>query len=83
MIDPIAPRYTAVDKNNHVFVLVNGVKEEPLTAPKHPKNPAVGEKTLWVGPKIIIDMEDAHALNEGDNTTFINWGNLKIKRVVK
>lgn len=83
MIDPIAPRYTALTGKDTVPVLLPGVKEECLIVPKHPKNPQVGEKAVWVGPRILIDQEDAKCLKEGENTTFINWGNLKIKKIVK
>uniref|UniRef100_A0A6P7FFN4 Bifunctional glutamate/proline--tRNA ligase n=1 Tax=Diabrotica virgifera virgifera TaxID=50390 RepID=A0A6P7FFN4_DIAVI len=81
VIDPIAPRYTAVDVNDPVPVLVKGVKEECLSVPKHPKNAEVGNKSTWLGPKILIDRVDAEALKEGENTTFINWGNLMITKI--
>lgn len=80
MIDPIAPRYTAVDLDN-VPVFVKNAKEEALTVPKHPKNADVGNKETWVGPKILIDRVDADQLKEGENATFINWGNLLIKKI--
>jgi bifunctional glutamyl/prolyl-tRNA synthetase len=60
---------------------VKGVKEESLTIAKHPKNPDVGNKVVWVGPRVLIDAADAETLKEGENTTFINWGNLLIKKI--
>lgn len=81
MIDPIAPRYTAIEFDEPVSVLLKGVKEECLTVPKHPKNNEVGTKEVWVGPKILIDRADAESLKEGENATFINWGNLLIKKI--
>lgn len=80
VIDPIAPRYTALEKENYVLVNVNA-KWEKLTVPAHPKNSDVGTKDMWVGPKVVIDREDAKTLKEGENATFINWGNLLIKKV--
>ncbi|CAH1186812.1 unnamed protein product [Phyllotreta striolata] len=81
VIDPIAPRYTAVEFDDPVSVLVKGVKEECLAVPKHPKNVDVGNKEVWIGPKLLIDRADAEALKEGENATFINWGNLLIKKI--
>lgn len=82
VIDPIAPRYTALTLNKTVVVNVAGVsKAEPIQVAAHPKNPDVGQKTIWVGPRILIDYEDAETLKEGENTTFINWGNLLIKKI--
>lgn len=81
VIDPIAPRYTALEHKNLVTVNIAGVKEECLTVPKHPKNNDVGFKPVWIGPKILIDMADGEILKEGENATFINWGNILIKKI--
>jgi bifunctional glutamyl/prolyl-tRNA synthetase len=81
VIDPVAPRYTALEAEGTVPVLVNGANLEPLTVAKHPKNDTIGTKTVWVGPRILIDGVDAGTLKEGENTTFINWGNLLIRKI--
>ena len=81
VIDPVAPRFTTVEKAKHVEVHVKGVQVESVQADKHPKDPAVGKKTVWRGPTVIIDSLDAEALKEGENTTFINWGNLIIDKI--
>lgn len=82
VIDPIAPRYTAVDKD-HVIVNVAGAKLENIQVPVHPKNEELGKKTVTLAPKVYIDLVDAEALKEGENATFINWGNLLIKKINK
>ncbi|KAK4884370.1 hypothetical protein RN001_000641 [Aquatica leii] len=81
VIDPIAPRYTALEYENPIPVLVKGVKEERLEVPKHPKNNDIGLKAVWIGPRILIDLADAETLKVGEVTTFINWGNLLIKKI--
>ena len=73
VIDPIAPRFTTVDKIYHVPVNVKNIPTESVKADKHPKNPEIGQKTVWRSPVVYIDGVDAEALKEGDNTTFINW----------
>ncbi|XP_013779580.1 bifunctional glutamate/proline--tRNA ligase-like [Limulus polyphemus] len=83
VIDPISPRFTAVEKDNVVSVIVKDASEEPQQVPKHPKNPDVGMKTVWTGPHIVIDRADAEAMKDGENVTFINWGNLLIKFIKK
>ena len=83
VIDPVAPRFTTVNKGYHVEVRIKDVKVESVQADKHPKDPNVGQKTVWRGPTIVIDGVDAEALKEGENTTFINWGNLIIDKVHK
>ena len=48
-IDPVAPRFTAVDGSYSVPVKVAGsdVKVEAATVNKHPKDEAIGTKTVW------------------------------------
>lgn len=60
---------------------VAGVEEKMLQVPLHPKNENVGMKDVWIGPNILIDRSDAEQLKENENATFINWGNLLIKKI--
>ena len=82
MIDPVAPRYTAIEKVSPIPVYITGdVKTESTQIDKHPKDASVGQKTIWRSPVVMIDEADADCLKEGENTTFINWGNLTIQKV--
>lgn len=81
VIDAKAPRYVALEKNTLLPVNITNANEQANTAQKHPKDPSIGNKTVWVGPKILIESVDAELLKEGENATFINWGNLMIKKV--
>uniref|UniRef100_A0A1Q3F221 Bifunctional glutamate/proline--tRNA ligase n=1 Tax=Culex tarsalis TaxID=7177 RepID=A0A1Q3F221_CULTA len=83
VIDPIAPRYTALELDNRVVVNVAGAKLEAVQVPVHPKNADIGMKTVWLGPRVLIDQADAAELKEGENATFINWGNIMINKVHK
>lgn len=65
------------------LVTVEDAKEEWLTVQNHPKDSSKGTKQVRVGPKIVIEKEDAERLIEGQNATFINWGNLKILKINK
>jgi len=58
-------------------------KEEWLNVQNHPKDLSKGTKRVRVGPKIRIEKEDAERLIEGQNATFINWGNLMILKINK
>ncbi|KAI3405144.1 GUS1 [Candida oxycetoniae] len=85
VIDPIAPRFTAIDAENVVPVkLLNG-PEKPYSElkPKHKKNPEVGEKSVIFASQVLIDQADAASLTEGEEVTFMDWGNVIIKKVVK
>ncbi|XP_033125799.1 bifunctional glutamate/proline--tRNA ligase-like [Anneissia japonica] len=83
VIDPIAPRFSAVVQDDAVQVNVVDAVEESKEYPKHPKNADVGTKTVWYSKKVWIDQEDATVVKEGENVTFINWGNLIIQKIHK
>lgn len=84
VIDPVAPRFTAIETENAVPVkLLNG-PSEPYTEskPKHKKNPEVGTKSVVYANQVLIDQEDAD-LTEGEEVTFMDWGNVIVSKVVK
>lgn len=81
VIDPIAPRFNAVEKENCVPVTVEGAVYGKLQVARHPKNPELGTKDLFVGPNLLVDKMDADLMNVGENVTFINWGNLRVTDV--
>ncbi|XP_072436857.1 bifunctional glutamate/proline--tRNA ligase isoform X1 [Chiloscyllium punctatum] len=81
VIDPVAPRYTALSKDAVVPVNVPEAKEEMKDVAKHPKNPEIGLKPVWYGPKVLIEGADAETLTEGEMVTFINWGNINITKI--
>ena len=40
-------------------------------------------KKIWYGPKVYIEGADAACIEEGEVVTFINWGNIIIKKINK
>ncbi|KAJ6666893.1 hypothetical protein lerEdw1_018895 [Lerista edwardsae] len=83
VIDPVAPRYTALLKDEVVAVNVPEAQEEVKEVAKHPKNAEVGLKAVWYSSKVLIEGGDAETLVEGEIVTFINWGNLIITKIHK
>ncbi|KAM9317202.1 bifunctional glutamate/proline--tRNA ligase [Gastrophryne carolinensis] len=81
VIDPVAPRYTALLKSQVVPVNVSEAQEGVNEVAKHPKNSEVGVKPVWYGPRVLIEGADAETLSEGEMVTFINWGNLNISKI--
>ncbi|KAM7173132.1 bifunctional glutamate/proline--tRNA ligase isoform 2-T2 [Macrochelys suwanniensis] len=81
VIDPVAPRYTALLKDEVVTVNVPEALEEMKEVAKHPKNADVGLKPMWYSSKVLIDGADAETLTEGETVTFINWGNIIITKI--
>nr|XP_043885451.1 bifunctional glutamate/proline--tRNA ligase isoform X1 [Solea senegalensis] len=83
VIDPVAPRYTALSASYSVPVSIPEAVEEMKQVAKHPKNTEVGMKDVWYGPRVFIEGADAETLSEGELVTFINWGNLIITKINK
>ncbi|XP_032416258.1 bifunctional glutamate/proline--tRNA ligase isoform X3 [Xiphophorus hellerii] len=83
VIDPVAPRYTALSSSYVVPVSVPEATEEMKEVAKHPKNEEVGLKEVWYGPRVLIEGADAETFTEGETVTFINWGNLVITKINK
>ncbi|KAI9496257.1 tRNA synthetases class I, catalytic domain-containing protein [Zychaea mexicana] len=85
VIDPIAPRHTAVIKDNMVQVNVQGAPATPEVKEnlKHKKNPDLGTKKTSYSSKIVLDQEDAKSLEVGEEITLMDWGNAFVRNVVK
>ncbi|KAI0835238.1 glutamyl-tRNA synthetase [Hypoxylon sp. FL0890] len=85
VIDPVAPRHTAVLKKDHVKVAIMGdeTPAEPRTEekPLHPKNPKVGTKKVAFSKELIIDQEDAKSFKDGEEITLMQWGNAVVRAV--
>ncbi|XP_030355909.1 bifunctional glutamate/proline--tRNA ligase isoform X4 [Strigops habroptila] len=81
VIDPVAPRYTALLKDAVVPVNIPEAQEEMKEVAKHPKNDAVGLKPVWYGSRVLIEGADAETFTEGEVVTFINWGNITITKL--
>ncbi|OAA39418.1 glutamyl-tRNA synthetase [Metarhizium rileyi] len=84
-IDPVAPRHTAVATKHSVLVTVIGGPDVPYseTRPKHPKNPAVGIKTVTFANEIFLDQADAALLQQDEEITIMSWGNAFVRRITK
>ncbi|KAJ8401185.1 hypothetical protein AAFF_G00387670 [Aldrovandia affinis] len=81
VIDPVAPRFTALLGSNVVPISIPAAAEEMKEVAKHPKNAEVGTKEVWYGPRVLIEGADAETFTEGETVTFINWGNVIITKI--
>ncbi|KAF3481111.1 uncharacterized protein GIQ15_03870 [Arthroderma uncinatum] len=84
-IDPIAPRFTAVMKENMVLAKIHGAKAEIQVEqkPRHPKNPELGMKSITYSSNIYLDQEDAESFLPNEEITLMTWGNAVVREIVK
>lgn len=83
-IDPIAPRFSALLKNQLVKLHLKDVQTETHQQhQKHPKDPQIGMKTVYYGSTVFIENDDAVLINDGQMVTLMNWGNVIVHRVHK
>ncbi|KAI8979611.1 tRNA synthetases class I, catalytic domain-containing protein [Mycotypha africana] len=83
IIDPIAPRYTAVLKDGVVVCNVQDAPQEVKEVPLHKKNADLGKKKTHYGPQVYLDKEDAESLEEGEEITLMDWGNMFVRKITK
>jgi len=82
IIDPIAPRYTAIVKSTAAKVILENVEEEiqAKSVPLHPKNEAVGSKALIFGKSAWIEKDDADTISEGEKIALRNYGKVLVTK---
>lgn len=82
-IDPVAPRHTAIAKENMVTATVKGARVAAYTEdkPKHGKNPELGTKKVAYSSQILIDQADAQAFSQDEEITLMNWGNAIVRSI--
>ncbi|KAI8871763.1 glutamyl-tRNA synthetase [Ramicandelaber brevisporus] len=89
IIDPVAPRHTAVDVENVCVVKLTGegapaagtVDQRQLA--RHKKNPELGDKQFAFTDTILLDKADAATLAVGEEITLVNWGNAIVRNITK
>lgn len=83
LVDPIAPRQTAIETNRMVKVEVVGGPDSPVqeSKPKHPKNPELGTKLVTFSNSIYVDQADAASFGQGEEITLMNWGNAIVRHI--
>ncbi|EIW84894.1 glutamate-tRNA ligase [Coniophora puteana RWD-64-598 SS2] len=76
-IDPVAPRFWAVEHDNKVPVTINGGPSAPevKTLPRHKKNPEVGDKKTVFTSTVLVEQEDAASFEDQEEITLMDWGN--------
>ncbi|KAI7334126.1 glutamyl-tRNA synthetase [Hortaea werneckii] len=84
VIDPVAPRYTAIDVQDVVRCSVSGLAAEcSAQRPLHPKNPAVGTRLVTYTDVITIEQADAKTFEVDGEITLMGWGNAFVRWIEK
>ncbi|RHY32170.1 hypothetical protein DYB32_002796 [Aphanomyces invadans] len=86
VIDPIAPRYFALDANRAVRLTVHGL---PFTGVQgfptalHPKSPEMGDNIKRLGSDLLVERDDANHFVVGEDVTLMRFGNVTITAINK
>ncbi|KAI8319368.1 glutamyl-tRNA synthetase [Martensiomyces pterosporus] len=85
IVDPVAPRHTALLKKELVPATVLGGPEKPYVkeVPKHKKNPELGTKNTVFSSQLFIDQADAQSFEKGEEVTLMDWGNAFVDDIQK
>ncbi|KAA6395332.1 MAG: putative Glutamate--tRNA ligase, partial [Streblomastix strix] len=83
VIDPLAPRYTAIECVNVVHILIVDGPEQPeikkLAVNK--KDPEHGNKDVVFSKDIIIEQCDAQLISDNEEITLMSWGNIIVDKI--
>ncbi|KJP86271.1 glutamate-tRNA ligase [Plasmodium fragile] len=85
LIDPIIPRFAAVDKKKGVILKLTDLNEDIVekTRDLHMKNKSLGTCSMFYTNRFFIELEDAQTLAEQEEITLIKLGNVIITSIVK
>ncbi|KAJ2434954.1 glutamate--tRNA ligase, partial [Coemansia sp. RSA 2424] len=83
VIDPMAPRHTALLKHTLVPATLAGAPQQPEVRDmlRHKKVPELGMKRTVYSEQLFIDQEDAASLEVGEELTLMDWGNAIVERI--
>jgi glutamyl-tRNA synthetase len=82
VIDPVAPRYAALEKEKLVEVnILDDFAPSTKDIPRHKKNPDVGIKTVNYSNKIYLEFADVAELQDNEEFTLMYWGNAIVKKI--
>ncbi|KAL0487603.1 glutamate tRS [Acrasis kona] len=84
-LDPIVPRYTAVDADRVVVLHLDGVDRVGAVEerPKHAKNASLGNKKVTFSNRLYMDQKDCAQVVDGEEITLMGWGNAIVNKVDK
>ena len=82
-IDPVAPRYTAIETGDVIQATINGGPAVPYMEkrPKHAKTIAVGEKDVVFSSSVILEQVDGISFTKDEEITLMNWGNVIVRDI--
>ncbi|KAF4325529.1 hypothetical protein BBO99_00000359 [Phytophthora kernoviae] len=85
VLDPIAPRYFAISKEDAVPLSLTNVSSEVVGIPvaRHPKDPSMGNKMVRFCNKLLLERDDVANFVEGEEVTLMRHGNIIVKKVNK
>jgi glutamyl-tRNA synthetase len=82
MIDPIAPRLTAIkDPVVGKIINYNVMTRDYDGFALHPKNETLGTKIVYYGEMIIVEQDDYNKFVEGEEITLMKWGNAYVSKL--
>jgi glutamyl-tRNA synthetase len=87
-IDPTSVRFHAVEQASAMRLTLTNIADGAkmaITTAKHPKAmyAALGHKAVRVSRNILLEAPDCQEIENGEKITLMQWGNVRITKVVK
>ncbi|KAK0536027.1 glutamate--tRNA ligase [Tilletia horrida] len=88
-LDPVVPRYVALDKTGLVKATIEVVDEQGAAVatpfekdiPRHKKNESLGQKKTIFDSTVYLEQEDAKSFAQGEKVTLMDWGNVEVTSI--
>merc|ERR1719235_1194589 len=84
-IDPVVPRYAAVEDSEAVKLVLSDGPAEPYGTmiACHQKTAELGERLQVYSKEVFLRKSDLALVSDGEEVTLLHWGNAFIKKVNK
>jgi glutamyl-tRNA synthetase len=83
ILDPIAPRYTAISTENICILEISNGPAEPRVEshPLHAKNTSLGNCDVSFFNRVLLEHDDAVTIVADEKITLMKWGNVVVHTV--
>ena len=85
-IDPTSVRFHAVEQSSALTLTITNIAAGAsiaISTEKHPKYPELGYKATRLARELLLESPDCQEISEGEKVTLMQWGNVRITKVVK
>lgn len=78
-IEPTSPKFTMISDNYSTISIDIQITSEVIDL--NPKIKELGQRSIYKSNKVIIELDDAKTIKEGEKITLVKWGNFIVESI--